>query len=54
MITTIELSAYISVQGLFVANLPGGEVEIIANGKRYIGQPISRHAEMSLTNPLNV
>lgn len=42
MITTIELSKYISVQGRIVSTLPGGEVEVEVNGHKYRGRPIRR------------
>lgn len=41
MIRTIELSPYISVQGVLVSNLPGGDVEIALNGKHYVGRPVN-------------
>lgn len=40
MITTIELSPYISVQGVAVSTLPGGNVEIALNGQRFVGRPV--------------
>ena len=40
MITTIEVSPYISVQGVLVSNLPGGDVEVSLNGRSYVGRPI--------------
>lgn len=40
MIKTIEISPYISVQGLLVGTHPGGEVEVSLNGRHYIGRPV--------------
>ncbi|MEM7508698.1 MAG: hypothetical protein AAF415_18355 [Pseudomonadota bacterium] len=41
MIRTIELSPYISVQGLLISNLPSGDVEIALNGRHYVGRPVN-------------
>lgn len=41
MMTTIELSPYISVQGLVVSRLPNGDVKISVCGREFTGRPIS-------------
>ncbi|MBY8974747.1 hypothetical protein KHP62_02940 [Rhodobacteraceae bacterium NNCM2] len=54
MIKTIELSKYISVQGLIVSTLPGGEVEVLANGRKYVGRPIERPLQGATSDPTKV
>lgn len=54
MIKTIELSPYISVQGLLVSKLPGGQLEIALNGRHYIGSPVVHRNIADAANPRDV
>lgn len=54
MIKTIELSPYISVQGMLVSKLPGGRIEISLNGRRYVGLPIGMEPSIQSPDPLEV
>lgn len=42
MLTTIQISPYIFVQGQVKATLPGGRVSICVDGRDYVGEPVSR------------
>lgn len=40
MFATIQVSPYISIQGLVTRNLPCGKVAIVVRGAEYVGAPI--------------
>lgn len=44
MLTTIQLSPYIFVQGPIIATHPGGRVSISVDGTEYVGEPVKRTA----------